>query len=127
MRVAVLDKEGHVINLIAVENESDIAGFGFHDYRILAEGEVVDIWEDPNVLVSRTNDEVESYVQSIAKSKGYTNGLDSCARYVAFPNEWQAECLALLEWNSAVWKTFFAWSDIALAGGTSELVLPTAP
>lgn len=127
MRVAVLDAQGHIINLIAVESESDIAGFDFHGYRILAEGESVDIWEDPNVLVSRANDEVETFVQNAAKAKGYTNGLDSCARYVAFPNEWQAESLALLEWNVAVWKAFFTWSDVVLDGGTSELSLPTAP
>lgn len=127
MRVAVLDKEGHVINLIAVENESDIAGFGFHSYRVLAEGEGVDIWEDPENVVKNVETDITEQIHNIAKLRGY-DSIDSCTRYVAFPNEWQAECLALLEWNASVWRAFITWSTLRLANDNEpQFTIPTPP
>ena len=130
MRVAVLDLEGHVINLIAVENESDIAGFGFHAHRVLAEGEGVDIWENPTVVIERMELVINEHIQSVAKAKGYAS-IDSCSKYTQFDNTWKAECLGLLAWNVSVWETYHAISDgVALgnpAPGDLISLLPVAP
>ncbi len=43
MRVAVLDGAGLVINVIVVDAEESLASIGIDRYRVLGEGEAVDI------------------------------------------------------------------------------------
>lgn len=43
MRVAVLDEAGLVINVIVVDAEDSLASIGIDRYRVLEDGEAVDI------------------------------------------------------------------------------------
>jgi len=55
-----------------------------------------------NKIIS-TKQTIQKNLDNIAQSYGYDN-IDSCAKYIGYPNKYQEQSLALLIWTAKVWE-----------------------
>ncbi len=71
--------------------------------------------------VKRLTDAVQTYMESVARNKGYDNLLSACS-YAAVANAFQAESLKFIEWRSECWTTCHQVMADAEAG---NIAVPT--